>query len=85
MYGSTGLQAFKEYVSNHPEEYTSYKEVEKDIVDTSKSDNQISETNEIKSETNMILDSSIENGFNSETFYENVEKLMEEREKEKGD
>lgn len=85
MYGSMGLQAFKEYVSNHPDEYTVYQEVEQGIVDTSKSDSTKEEDMEIKSETGLILGSEVEGGFNSSLFYENIEKEMEERAKKNGE
>lgn len=71
LYGDMGLRTFKTFVSSKPERYLEYYEVEKNIVEIEKEDN---EGNEVKEEN---VD------YNREEIFNNFQHFQEELEKNK--
>lgn len=80
LFGTKGLQAFKTYVSNNPEDYLKVLEIENEIKDKP-SKEIVEEEKEIKPSTDLIVDVQTDSMFNKQEFYEHqYDKYLEEQE-----
>lgn len=80
LFGTKGLQAFKIYVSNNPEDYLKVLEIENEIKDKP-SKEIVEEEKEIKPSTDLIIDVQTDSIFNKQEFYEHqYDKYLEEQE-----
>lgn len=80
LFGTKGLQAFKTYVSNNPEDYLKVLEIENEIKDKP-SKEIVEEEKEIKPSTDLIVDVQTDSMFNKQEFYEHqYDKYLDEQE-----
>lgn len=80
LFGTKGLQAFKTYVSNNPEDYLKVLEIENEIKDKP-SKEIVEEEKEIKPSTDLIVDVQTDSIFNKQEFYEHqYDKYLGEQE-----
>lgn len=85
LFGTKGLQAFKTYVSNNPEDYLKVLEIENQIKDKP-SKEIVEEEKEIKPSTDLIVDVQVDSVFNKQEFYEHqYDKYLEEQNQNEDD
>lgn len=85
LFGTKGLQAFKTYVSNNPEDYLKVLEIENQIK-AKPSKEIVEEEKEIKPSTDLIVDVQVDSVFNKQEFYEHqYDKYLEEQNQNEDD
>lgn len=85
LFGTKGLQAFKTYVSNNPEDYLKVLEIENQIKDKP-SKEIVEKEKEIKPSTDLIVDVQVDSVFNKQEFYEHqYDKYLEEQNQNEDD